>query len=76
MHIIIICVGKKESSKIIVKNTVDGKPPQAKRPRGKRTAGGGGCPFYRSTTLGSFSDLALVRQYVIAVYVVCMYTTE
>ena len=54
-------IGGKESSKII-KNNDDEKPPKAKRSRGKRT-GSGGCRFYKSTALGNFSDLALVRLY-------------
>ena len=54
------CIGRKESSKVVVKNNEDGKPPKAKRSRGKRTGGGGGCPFYKPTALGNFSDLALV----------------
>ena len=53
-------IGRKESSKIVIKNNEDGKPPQTKRPRGKRMGGGGGCPFYKPTALGNFSDLALV----------------
>ena len=51
-------IGGKES----IKNNDDEKPPKAKRSRGKRT-GSGGCRFYKSTALGNFSDLALVRLY-------------